>query len=93
MSMLMMGRFLNMIMGGALSSGLFAIELYGGLCMFMLYVVFDTQMIIEDAHQGRSDFVAHAMQLMIDFVAIFVRLLIILTQNAEKKKERERRRS
>jgi hypothetical protein len=58
-------RFLNMMMGGFLSSGLYAIELYGGLCMFMLYIVFDTQMIIEDAHQGRSDFVAHAMQLLI----------------------------
>lgn len=54
-----------MMMGGFLSSGLYAIELYGGLCMFMLYIVFDTQMIIEDAHQGRSDFVAHAMQLLI----------------------------
>merc|ERR1711966_82330 len=88
-SMLFMARFLNMMMGGFLSSGLYAIELYGGLCMFMLYIVFDTQMIIEDAHQGRSDFVAHAMQLLIDFVAIFVRLLIILTQNAEKRERRE----
>lgn len=43
MSMLFAARFLNMIMGGGLSAGLFAIELYGGLVMFMLYIVFDTQ--------------------------------------------------
>uniref|UniRef100_A0A7S0YQH9 Bax inhibitor 1 n=1 Tax=Hemiselmis tepida TaxID=464990 RepID=A0A7S0YQH9_9CRYP len=89
-SMLFAARFLNMIMGGALSSGLFAVELYGGLCMFMLYVVFDTQMIIEDAHNRRGDFVEHAMKLLTDFVAIFVRLLVILTQNAEKRERRER---
>mmetsp|Transcript_16335 Transcript_16335/g.39842 ORF Transcript_16335/g.39842 Transcript_16335/m.39842 type:complete len:242 (+) Transcript_16335:128-853(+) len=90
MSMLLMARFLNMIMGGALSAGLFAVELYGGLCMFMLYIVFDTQMIIEDAHNGRRDFVAHAMELMIDFVAVFVRLLLILMRNAEKKEKKKR---
>ena len=42
-SFLFMARFMNMIMGGALSSGLYAVELYGGLGMFMLYIIFDTQ--------------------------------------------------
>mmetsp|Transcript_7290 Transcript_7290/g.14143 ORF Transcript_7290/g.14143 Transcript_7290/m.14143 type:complete len:254 (-) Transcript_7290:191-952(-) len=88
-SMLFAGRFLNMIMGGALSSGLFALELYGGLMMFMLYVVFDTQMIIEDAHNRRGDFVEHAMKLLTDFVAIFVRLLTILTQREQKKQQKK----
>uniref|UniRef100_A0A7S0E806 Bax inhibitor 1 n=1 Tax=Hanusia phi TaxID=3032 RepID=A0A7S0E806_9CRYP len=84
-------RFLNFIMGGTMSAGLYEIELYGGLFMFMAYVIFDTQMIIEDAYANRKDFVAHAMELLIDFVAIFVRLLVILTRNAEKKREDERR--
>ncbi len=48
-------------------------------------------MIIEDAHAGRKDFVAHALDLLIDFVAVFVRLLIILTRNANNKKERKER--
>ena len=51
-----------------------------------------TQMIIEDAHTGRKDFVAHAMELLIDFVGVFVRLLIILQRNAQKKSEDERNR-
>jgi hypothetical protein len=48
-------------------------------------------MIIEDAHTGRKDFVAHAMELLIDFVGVFVRLLIILQRNAQMKSEDERR--
>ena len=36
-------RFLNFITGGGMSSGLYEIELYGGLFMFMAYIVFDTQ--------------------------------------------------
>jgi Bax inhibitor 1 len=36
-------RFLNFITGGSMSSGLYEIELYGGLFMFMAYIVFDTQ--------------------------------------------------
>ena len=52
--------------------------------------MFGPQMIIEDAHAGRKDFVAHALDLLIDFVAIFVRLLIILSRNAEKKERKNR---
>jgi len=85
-------RMLNFFMGGTLSSGLFAVELYGGLAMFMCYIIFDTQMIIEEAHSGRRDFVAHALELLLDFVGVFVRLLIILQRNAQKKSEEERRR-
>jgi hypothetical protein len=119
-------RFLNFITAGSMSSGLFEVELYGGLLMFMGYIVFDTQvlveafriwsvgadgavvrgkwtrasallitlactqMIIEDAHAGRKDFVAHALDLLIDLVAVFVRLLIILTRNANKKERKQR---
>ena len=52
--------------------------------------MFGPQMIIEDAHAGRKDFVAHALDLLIGFVAIFVRLLIILSRNAEKKERKNR---
>ncbi len=79
-------------MGGALSQGMFFVHLYGGLVVFMGYVIFDTQMIIEDVYNKRNDFVGHAQQLFIDFVAIFVRLLQILLRNADRKRESERRR-
>jgi len=52
--------------------------------------VFDTQMIIEDASAGRKDFVRHALDLLLDFVAVFVRLLVILARNSEKKERKNR---
>jgi FtsH-binding integral membrane protein len=96
LSMMISLRFLNFVFGGYLSSGLFEMQLYGGLAMFMGYVIFDTQMIIEEAsqpsHLQRKDFVSHALELLIDFVGIFVRLLVILMRNADKQKRRDEER-
>jgi hypothetical protein len=48
------------------------------------------QMVVERASAGDMDHVQHAMDLFVDFVAIFVRLLIILMQNNGKREKRER---
>lgn len=47
------------------------------MCGFVLY---DTQLIIEKCRAGNKDFVTHALDLFIDFIGIFKRLLIILSQ-------------
>ncbi|OMP07243.1 Bax inhibitor 1-related protein [Corchorus olitorius] len=75
-SILMWLHFASAIFGG--SSALFMFEVYFGLLVFVGYMVVDTQEIIEKAHLGDMDYVKHALTLFTDFVAVFVRILIIM---------------
>jgi len=63
----------------------FNLSLYGGLAVFCGYVVLDCQLLVEKAVLGSRDVAWDALDLFIDFVAIFVRICIILLKNAEKK--------
>jgi len=65
-------------------------QLYGGLLVFSGYVIVDTQMMIERSRNS-DDFIADTVQLFVDFVAIFVRVLIILTRNKQNDKDKRRR--
>ncbi|OIS99701.1 PREDICTED: bax inhibitor 1-like [Nicotiana attenuata] len=78
------------IFGGSMA--LFKFELYLGLLVFVGYIVFDTQEIIERAHLGDLDYVKHALTLFTDFVAVFVRILIIMLKNASEKEEEKKKR-
>jgi len=73
------------------SSATFKFELYFGLLIFLGYMVFDTQEIIERAHYGDLDYVKHALTLFTDFVAVLVRILIIMLKNASEKSEEKKR--
>ncbi|MBA0861028.1 hypothetical protein Goshw_023577 [Gossypium schwendimanii] len=52
----------------------------------------DTQDIIEKAHLGDLDYVKHALTLFTDFVAVFVRILIIMLKNSAEKSEKKKKR-
>ncbi|XP_062227786.1 bax inhibitor 1-like [Phragmites australis] len=74
------------------STATFMFELYFGLLVFLGYMVFDTQEIIERAHHGDMDYIKHALTLFTDFVAVLVRVLVIMLKNASEKCEDEKKR-
>jgi len=63
---------------------IFLISLYGGLVLFCGYVLYDTQVMIEKINMGDKDYVNHAVALYLDFINIFIRVLIILMRNHKK---------
>ncbi|KAJ0180566.1 hypothetical protein K1T71_003970 [Dendrolimus kikuchii] len=69
---------------------LYQAHVYLGLVLMCGFVLFDTQLIIEKRRMGSKDFVQHALELFIDFIGIFRRLLIILTQKEEQNRRRKR---
>ena len=72
------------------SSFLFSAELYLSLCVFAGYIVYDTQIMIEKAQRGSKDYLGHSMDLFVDFIAVFTRILILLERkNREKEKKRK----
>ncbi|EEF30605.1 bax inhibitor 1 [Ricinus communis] len=90
LSILLWLQFASSIFGG--SASIFKFELYFGLLVFVGYVVVDTQDIIEKAHLGDLDYVKHALNLFTDFVAVFVRILIIMLKNSAEKNEKKKKR-
>ncbi|KAF6020814.1 TMBIM6 [Bugula neritina] len=70
------------------STILFQAQIYVGLALFCLFVLYDTQMIIEKRRMGDDDYIWHSVDLFLDFVHIFRKLLIILSQKEEDKKKR-----
>jgi len=70
---------------------IFQIHLYLGLLLMCGFVLYDTQLIIEKRRHGNKDFVTHALDLFIDFIGIFKRLLIILSQKEQQQQKRNRR--
>lgn len=87
MSTLLILSLANLLFASTL---IFQVHLYLGLFAMCAFVLYDTQLIIEKRRMGSKDFVAHSLDLFVDFIGIFRRLLIILTQ---KEQESRRKRS
>ena len=83
-----------------LFSWLFGYQFYNmtylmfGLLSACLYIIYDTQIIIERAERGDKDVVSHTMLLFVDLFELFIRILQILMElkkNEEKKEQRKRK--
>jgi FtsH-binding integral membrane protein len=70
------------------SAFLFQAQLYLGLFVMCGCVVYDTQLIVEKRRRGDKDFIKHSLDLFIDLMGIFRRLLIILSQKEQNKRRR-----
>jgi FtsH-binding integral membrane protein len=67
-------------------------ELYLGLGIFCLYVVYDTQLILARVDMGIEDVPNDCVELFLDAVNIFIRILAILRNSSDKKKDKKERR-
>jgi len=74
------------------SNTLFSVELYLGVALFSAFVMYDTQLIIRRSDSGDKDYLQHSFDLYLDFVSLFVRILIILAKNAERNDKKDKRR-
>uniref|UniRef100_A0A8C5M0Z7 Transmembrane BAX inhibitor motif-containing protein 6 n=1 Tax=Leptobrachium leishanense TaxID=445787 RepID=A0A8C5M0Z7_9ANUR len=87
LSLLLLSSLVNIFIGSVL---LFKMHMYIGLLVMCGFVLFDTQLIIEKAEHGDKDYVWHCVDLFLDFITIFRKLMVILAMNEkEKKKERK----
>ena len=59
----------------------------GGLVAFVLKVGVDVQIIIEKAESGDRDVVSHALTMVLNFLNIFIRVIVQLAKLSKKKKE------
>ncbi|XP_023709240.1 probable Bax inhibitor 1 [Cryptotermes secundus] len=85
LSSLLLLSLANLFVGSYL---IFQVHLYLGLLVMCGFVLYDTQLIIEKRRNGDKDFVAHSLTLFVDFVSIFKRLMIILTEKERQKSKR-----
>jgi FtsH-binding integral membrane protein len=83
LNMLVMMLFFNIFLGSYM---VFQLDLYGGLLLFCGFVLFDTQLIVERYNNGDDDYIRHSLNLFLDFINIFRRLLIILASKEKKRK-------
>ena len=69
------------------------VYMMGGLFVACLYIIYDTQMIIEKAERGQKDVPTHTMILFVDLFDLFIKIVQVLIKLSEddKKKKKERR--
>jgi len=80
--------FLNLFFQSTL---IFQIYLWGGILLFCGFIMWDTQMIMEKRRRGDKDFIAHSLDLFIDFMQVFRKVLVLLMQKEERNGNKKRR--
>nr|ABM55570.1 Bax inhibitor 1-like protein [Maconellicoccus hirsutus] len=81
--------FANIFFGSQL---LFQTYLYLGLALMCGFVLYDTQLIIEKRRHGDKDFISHSIDLFVDLLGIFRRIVIILIQKEQQQQQSKKKR-
>ena len=68
------------------STLIFELDIYLGLLLFSIYVIFDTQMIIKEANEGIYDVSYHALAFYTDFINILTRTIYLLNKKNKDEK-------
>ncbi|XP_029450473.1 bax inhibitor 1 [Rhinatrema bivittatum] len=87
LTLLLLTSLVNVFVG---SLWFYKASMYVGLAIMCGFVLFDTQLIIEKAENGDKDYIWHCVDLFLDFITIFRKLMIILAMN-EKDKKKEKK--
>ncbi|CDJ31219.1 uncharacterized protein EMH_0064990 [Eimeria mitis] len=66
------------------------ILLWGGLFMYLGFVVYDTQLAVAQYDMGDRDYLLHALHFYVNFISIFLRLVAILSEKQEENNRRKR---
>ncbi|KAJ8258499.1 hypothetical protein COCON_G00175110 [Conger conger] len=87
LTIMLLVSIVNMFIGSVM---VFKAHMYLGLAIISGFVLFDTQLIIEKAEMGDKDYIWHCVDLFLDFVTIFRKLMVLLAMN-EKDKKKEKK--
>jgi len=85
LSWLLILSFANIFLGSSL---LFDVNMYVGLLIFCAFILYDTQLIVEKRRRGDDDYIWHSVDLFLDIINIFRRLLVILTKKEDDRKRK-----
>ena len=92
---LVQGMFLYRLFGWLMGYSLYNMAyLMFGLLTACLYIIYDTQVIIEQAEMGNKDTIGHAMLLFVDLFNLFIKILQILIklkEDGEKDKKKNKK--
>ena len=85
---MMMYRLVGWLFGASAGFGLG--YLMCGLFITCLWVIFDTQVIVEQSERGYRNVADHALTLFMDLFQLFIKILQILNEMDESKKKKKK---
>ena len=62
-----------------------------GLLIGCLYIIYDTQLIVERAELGDKDVISHSMILFVDLFDLYIRILQILIELQKKEDNKDKK--